>query len=47
MIAARDVIVAEKSKIITHDGFLASLILGIIRLGEGGSVKQKIEMLKA
>ena len=47
MIAARDVIIAEKSKIITHDGFLVSVILGIIRLGEGGSVKQKIEMLKA
>lgn len=47
MIAARDAIIAEKSKIITHDGFLVSVILGIIRLGEGGSVKQKIEMLKA
>ena len=47
MIAGRDVIIAGKSKIITHDGFLVSVILGIIRLGEGGSVKQKIEMLKA
>lgn len=47
MIADRDLIVAEKSKIITNDGFLVSLILGIIRLGEGGSVKQKIEALKA
>ncbi len=47
MIADRDVIIAGKSKVITNDGFLASLILGIIRLGEGGSVKQKIEMLKA
>ena len=47
MIAGRDVIIAGKSKIITHDGFLVSVILGIIRLGEGGSVKQKIEMLNA
>jgi len=46
LIAARDVKVAEKSKIITHDGFIASLILGIIRIGERGSVKQKIENLK-
>jgi hypothetical protein len=46
LIAARDVKVAEKSKIVTHDGFIASLILGIIRIGERGSVKQKIETLK-
>lgn len=47
LIAARDIRVAEKTKIITHDGFWASLILGIIRLGERGTVKQKIEKLKA
>ena len=46
LITARDIKVAEKSKIITHDGFLVSLILGIIRLGERGTVKQKIEKLK-
>lgn len=46
LIAERDIQVAEKSKIITHDGFAVSLILGIIRLGERGSVKQKIETLK-
>jgi hypothetical protein len=46
LIAARDLKVAEKSKIITHDGFWVSLILAVIRLGEGGSVKQKIEKLK-
>lgn len=46
LIAARDLKVAEKSKIVTHDGFWASLILGIIRLGERGTVKQKIEKLK-
>ena len=46
LIASRDIKVAEKSKIITHDGIIVSLILGIIRLGERGSVKQKIERLK-
>lgn len=45
LIAERDKTVAEKSKIITHDGFMVSLILGIIRLGEQGTVKQKIEKL--
>ena len=47
LIAARDIKVAEKSKIVTHDGFVVSLILGIIRLGERGSIKQKIEKLKS
>jgi len=46
LVAARDARVAEKSKIVTHDGFGASLLLGIIRLGERGTVKQKIEKLK-
>jgi hypothetical protein len=46
LIAARDSKVAEKSKIITYDGFWASLVLGIIRLGERGTVKQKIAKLK-
>jgi hypothetical protein len=46
LITARDIKVAEKSKIVTHDGFVVSLILGIIRLGERGSVKQKIQTLK-
>ena len=45
LISERDKIVAAKSKIITHDGFIVSLILGIIRLGEHGTVKQKIEKL--
>jgi hypothetical protein len=45
MIAERDKTIAEKSKIITNDGFIVSLILGIIRLGERGTVKQKIEKL--
>lgn len=47
MIAARDIKVAEKSKIITYDGFWASLIFGIIRISERGDIKNKIEKLKA
>ncbi len=46
LIAARDLKIAEKTKIITHDGFIVSLVLGIIRIGERGTVKQKIESLK-
>jgi hypothetical protein len=45
LIAERDVGVAEKSKIITHDGFIVSLLLGIIRLGERGSIKEKMKNL--
>jgi hypothetical protein len=47
LIAARDVKVAEKSKIITHDGIWVSIILAIIRLGERGTIKQKIQTLNA
>ena len=47
LIAARDIKVAEKSKIVTYDRFWASLVFGIIRIGERGSVKEKIEKLKA
>ncbi|MEP7237210.1 MAG: DUF5995 family protein [Ferruginibacter sp.] len=47
LIAARDKTVAEKSKIVTYDGFIASLVLSIIRIGERGSIKQKIERMKA
>jgi hypothetical protein len=46
LIAARDMKVAEKSKIITNPGFIVRVIFGIIRIGERGSVKQKIEKLK-
>lgn len=45
-IAARDLKVAEKSKIITKPGFIPNLIFGVIRIGERGSVKEKIETLK-
>ena len=45
-IAARDLKVAEKSKIVTHPGFMPKLVFGIIRIAERGSVKEKIEKLK-
>lgn len=45
LIGSRDTIIAEKSKIITRPGFIPSLIFGIIRLGERGTVSEKIEML--
>lgn len=41
----RDVKVSKKAQIITHPGFIVSLILGIIRLGEKGSVTDKIKDL--
>lgn len=45
-IAARDAKVAEKSKIVTNPGMMPKLLFGIIRLGERGSVKEKIGRLK-
>ncbi len=42
----RDFKVAEKSKIVTDPGFGAKIILWIIRLGERGSVAEKIKKLK-
>ncbi len=45
-IGYRDKIVAGKIKIITKPGFIARVIFGIIRLGERGTVSEKIEQLK-
>lgn len=45
-IAARDLKVAGKSKIVTSPGFIPKLIFGVIRSGERGSVKEKIGKLK-
>ena len=42
----RDLKVAKKAQIITSPGWFASLILAIIRLGEKGSVYDKIQDLK-
>ncbi|MBK8608765.1 MAG: hypothetical protein IPL84_02115 [Chitinophagaceae bacterium] len=46
LIKARDEIIAEKSKLVSSPGFFANLVFGIIRLGEKGSVQEKIECLK-
>lgn len=45
-IQARDIKVSKKASIITNPGFIVSTIFGIIRLGEKGSVKEKIITLQ-
>lgn len=47
LIAERDVHVSNKVKFLKKAGIIPKLVFGIIRLGELGSVKQKIEKLKA
>lgn len=46
IIQTRDFKVAEKSKIITHPGKWIQFLLWIIRLGEKGSVSEKMKKLK-
>ncbi|MBN2635473.1 MAG: hypothetical protein JXR61_04325 [Prolixibacteraceae bacterium] len=45
-IQTRDKRIAEKTKIVTNPGVRAQIILWIIRLGERGSVAEKIEKLR-
>lgn len=45
-IAERDVKVAKKGKVISNPGKIAGIILGVIRLGERGTVSEKINDLK-
>lgn len=45
-ISNRDIKVADKAHIITNPGFIVTLILYIIRLGEKGSIADKINNLK-
>lgn len=45
-IQTRDIKVSKKAKIITNPGIIVSIIFGIIRLGERGSVKEKITTLQ-
>lgn len=45
-IAERDLKIAKKGKLVTSPGKIAGIILGIIRLGERGSVSKKIKDLK-
>lgn len=46
-ITQRDQKVTKKAVIITNPGFIAGVVLGIIRIGERGSVSDKIEGLIA
>lgn len=46
LIKQRDKKVADKARIITNPGFITQILLGIIRLGERGSIAEKIEILK-
>lgn len=46
-IDSRDIIVSEKTNLITNPGKWIQFLLWIIRLGEKGSVKEKIYKLKA
>lgn len=46
LIEARDKIIAEKTKLVTNPGFVPMLVFGIIRLGEKGTLKEKIACLK-
>lgn len=46
LIAEKDTITAKKAKFISNPGAIVSMILGIIRLGEKGTVSDKIKELK-
>lgn len=45
-IAEKDEMVALFSNVIFHPGFYGSVIIGIIRLGERGTIRQRIEILE-
>ena len=45
MINSRDVKIAEKTGLISNPGFVANIIFKIIRLGEKGSIEQRIMKL--
>ena len=45
MIIARDEKIAEKAGLITNPGFLANIVFKIIRLGEKGTIEQRIMKL--
>jgi len=46
LILIRDVKVADKTRIITSPGLIVNVIYAIIRLGEKGTVSEKIKLLK-
>lgn len=45
LIRERDIKVAEKAKIIIHPGLIARIVLMIVRIGERGTIKDKINDL--
>ncbi len=45
-ILEKDEMMALFSNVISHPGFYGSLIIGIIRLGERGTTRQRIEILE-
>ncbi len=45
-IAEKDEMMALFSNAISHPGFYGSVIIGIIRLGERGTIRQRIEILE-
>jgi hypothetical protein len=45
-IAEKDEMMALFSNVISHPGFYGSVIIGIIRLGERGTTRQRIEILE-
>lgn len=46
LITEKDTITAKKAKFISNPGAIVSMVLGIIRLGEKGTVSDKIKELK-
>jgi hypothetical protein len=46
LIEERDQKVANNSRIVTNPGFIVTLIFGVIRIGERGTVAEKIEEMK-
>jgi len=45
-ITEKDDMMALFSRVISHPGFYGSLIIGIMRLGEQGTTRQRIEILE-
>jgi hypothetical protein len=45
-IVEKDEIMALFSNVISHPGFYGSVIISIIRLGERGTIRQRIEILE-
>ena len=42
----KDEVIAMFSRVISHPGFVGSLVTKVIRLGERGTTRQRIEILE-